>query len=685
MEYNIIEYNYKKDISNISEAITNIYNKSPKTRGKYLPLVASFDIETTAIEKTKNSYMYIWQFSLNNDLLVYGRTWKDYECFTTLLVNLLGLSDKKILLIGVHNLSFEFQFIRKRFNWSSVFALDERKPLYCIDERGIEYTCTYLMSGLSLKKLGTETKKLKYNYSKIRNSKTPLSADELHYCFNDVIIVVEYLHRQIKTFGSVKDIPRTITGVVRNYIKKKAKENKEKFDYLSLLPGDTLELLTIHNSFCGGFTHSNPYNTCITFDNVNSFDLTSAYPCAMVSQFYPRGNSTFVKHFTLDLVHRSFNEKLSIFVVKFRGLRNIFECDSYLSESKCKLEGETIVNGRVYKATTCITTTTSVDFAIIERCYKWDSIEFFYGYMWNVDYLPLSYFQSVQEFYKAKTELKDVENREEEYFNKKGMLNSLYGMCVTNEFKNEITYNAGCWGTSPVDVNVKLSEMKNSTRFTAYVYGVFVTAYVRLTIWNVIFKLGQRYIYSDTDSVKFIGDDFTPFEEYNQTITKSVVNAYEKRGITWNGSYKTIKGDEKPLGVFEYEGKYDKFKTLGAKKYLYYKDGKYNCAVAGCPKDALISVVCDKGNPFDNFKNGLYIPPDKSKKLCHYYKDEPHSEMVDGELMTELSSVCLLDTDFTIGISPKYLKFIYIINNCTASYLKEINNYVLWWKKNINY
>ena len=49
-------------------------------------------------------------------------------------------------------------------------------------------------------------------------------------------------------------------------------------------------------------------------------------------------------------------------------------------------------------------------------------------------------------------------------------------------------------------------------------------------------------------------------------------------------SPKTIKGIEKPLGVWDYEGNYSRFKTLGAKRYMYEIDNDIHITVAGVSK-----------------------------------------------------------------------------------------------------
>ena len=57
----------------------------------------------------------------------------------------------------------------------------------------------------------------------------------------------------------------------------------------------------------------------------------------------------------------------------------------------------------------------------------------------------------------------------------------------------------------------------------------------------------------------------------------------------------TIKGVEKQLGVWDYEGVYTKFKTLGAKRYLVLQDGELALTCAGLPKKSGLEYMKKQG------------------------------------------------------------------------------------------
>ena len=60
------------------------------------------------------------------------------------------------ILIFIHNLSFEFQWFSKLFEWEKVFALSKREVVYALTRDGVEFRCSYVLSGYSLAKLGDE-------------------------------------------------------------------------------------------------------------------------------------------------------------------------------------------------------------------------------------------------------------------------------------------------------------------------------------------------------------------------------------------------------------------------------------------------------------------------------------------------------------------------------------------------
>ena len=143
-------------------------------------------------------------------------------------------SATKRVVIFIENEAFEFQFMRKYFDWEYVFSLDERRPVAALTTLGIEFRCSYILSGYSLEKIGEnlmtyKCKKLvgQYDYSKIRHSDTPLTQTELNYCEMDVRVIMAYIQEKIEEDGSIANILLTNTSYVRQYVRRYTLYNKD--------------------------------------------------------------------------------------------------------------------------------------------------------------------------------------------------------------------------------------------------------------------------------------------------------------------------------------------------------------------------------------------------------------------------------------------------------------------------
>lgn len=188
---------------------------------------AGFDIETSSFyfKNQKCAIMYEWTFGINN-YITYGRTWDQFKILLDAVSQILQTSISNRLIVYVHNLPYEFQFMRQHFSWTKVFLLDDRKPVYAITDKGIEFRCSLKLSGKSLANTAKDLNKYPVekmvgdlDYSKIRHSTTPLTSVELKYCEHDVRVILNYIQEKIETDGNIIKIPLTNTGYVRRYCK----------------------------------------------------------------------------------------------------------------------------------------------------------------------------------------------------------------------------------------------------------------------------------------------------------------------------------------------------------------------------------------------------------------------------------------------------------------------------------
>lgn len=652
---------------------------------EYANIPISFDIETSSFyqDNNKHAIMYIWQCNYNGYNII-GRTWDDFIIFIKNMSDTLGLNDTKRVIIYVHNLAYEFQFLRKYFNWIKVFAEDKYKPIYAINDLGIEFRCSYILTGYKLETLAKHInccviQKLVGNldYNQIRTPSTLITQEEMAYNINDVRIVSAYIYDEIKRLGDITKIPLTKTGYVRNYMRSITIGGKHKtrdnWKFINLIKSLTIsgveEYQLLKRAFMGGFTHANITKVGKTQYNVGSDDLTSAYPYQMCVNYFPMSKGERVVINDKQQFKYLLNHYCCIFDIKFINLRPKLWQDNPLSYSKCWESINVILNnGRVRYADMVSTTVTELDYLIYNTYYEWDKIYIGTCYRYVKGYLPTPIIQGVLALYKNKTELKGVKGSEIEYMNSKELLNSCYGMIVTDICKEDTIYSddSGTWYRDIPDIDDKLTKYNKSwSRFLFYPWGLYVTAHNRYTILcNAINKLGDDYIYSDTDSVKYLNVEQHQyiFNYYNKHVDDMIVKSSKYNNIDISMyKPKTIKGIEKTIGYFDYEGKSDKFKTLGAKRYIYSDNDGLHCTVAGTNKQKLSNYLSQNGlnQAFNDFINGLHIPKEETGKMTHTYIDTPIEGIVkdyNGQYYhyKELSCVHLEQVDYTLSLSSDF-------------------------------
>lgn len=695
-----------EELNDINIDIVSKFDNYSKTVKKYFNVESAFDIETSSVmleNEQKFAFMYEWTFGIKDkNFICYGRTWEEFKDLCRQLQEYFLLDSEHILVVYVHNLSYEFQFMRKYFNWLDVFAVDERKPVKALCSYGIEFRDSYILSGYSLEKLAENLvshniKKLvgDLDYNLTRTHITELTENELAYCNNDVEIVLAYINEQIEQYGSITKIPMTNTGRVRNFVKDKCyfteknhrKSSKGKYQrYKELMKELTLttgEYTMLKRCFMGGFTHASMLYSGKLLHDVASIDFTSSYPYVMLSEKFPMSKPEKVKPTKEQFLKWVNDDNVGLmFVVRFKGLQSKLSFETYLSESKCNvLENPIINNGRVFKADTVQTTITDIDFKILYKCYTWDSIEIANVHKFYMQYLPKPILLAIVELYEKKTTLKDVSGKEVEYLVNKGMLNSVYGMCVTDIVRDNISYKDD-WQLEKYTIEMMNEQIEkynsSSNRFLYYPWGVWVTAYARKNLWNGILEIGIDYVYSDTDSVKFLNYEKHKeyINRYNLDVERKLKKMCKFRQIEFERlKPKTIKGVEKMIGVWDFEGIYTHFKTLGAKRYLVRskKDEKLHLTVAGLSKQNGVEYmlrICnnDYEKVFANFNDDLYIPENETGKHTHTYIDSPITSMITDYQnnvveVTALSGVHLSPCEFTLSISQQYSKFLHDLRN----------------------
>lgn len=632
-------------------------NPATRNKVKYKNLICAFDIETTNIDEIEQAIMYVWQFHIYPDITVVGRTWEEFTLFMQKLCAL--LDDGIYLCVFVHNLSFEFQFLRGiyEFDLGEVFAVDSRKILKCTMHKHIEMRCSYLHSNMSLaeytKKMGVKKAKLsgeKFDYSKKRYPWTPLTEYELDYAVTDVEALAEAISLEMEHDGdNLYSFPLTSTGYVRRDAKKAMRQVSSMYVKNQLPDFTTYQLL--REAFRGGNTHANRYYANKILYDVKSADRSSSYPDIVCNCDFPISNFFNAGQLSMDEVLHLINVRRKAVLMRVAlynvKLKDEFWGSPYISKDKSRnIRGAIFDNGRILQAEYLETTITDVDLMIIMDEYEWEDCAFFDVAHARYGRLPRALIDETIKYYKAKTELKGVKEQEVYYMKSKNKLNSIYGMMAQDPVKQTIdfVYDEFIKRDDPPE---ELLAEHNKKAWSNYAWGVWVTAWARYRLEEGIKLAGDSFVYCDTDSVKYIGN--VDWSEYNKKrITdskKSGAYATDPQGITHY------------MGVYEDDGFYEEFATMGAKKYCYRENGVLHTTIAGVNKRKG-GAELERYGGIEAFREGFVFREAGGTESVYNDKPEISEYVIDGHKIAITSNVMIRDSTYTLGLTAEYAKLL---------------------------
>lgn len=644
----------------------------------FLEIPCAFDIETTNIyRRLKNgridpdfhpfAFMYHWQFCIGYRV-VFGRSWEEFQKMLRMMIREMQLSRNRRLVIYCHNLSYEMQFMRRFLMVTDSFCKAERQPLKVIHDDAIEFRCSAALSNMSLKMFckseNAQFYKMvdEYDYSKIRTSETTLTETEQGYCYNDVRGLCECI-QSLMRFDTLATIPMTSTGYVRRDARKAVKKNKANRRIFKDSFLEPEEYLFLRAAFRGGDTHANARFSGQTLNKVTSYDIASSYPACMMSDKFPMSKFTKIKTSTFIKLRQRKGEFCFLLHVKLNNiLCTADHATPYipLAKTKSLSEDRVLDNGRILKASECSLWVTDIDMEIIHQEYYIESIELGAVYVARADYLPKEYRDVVLDYFVKKTTLKGKDDPESLYMygKSKNRLNALYGMMVMRLDQTLTTYT-GETETGYETIEEPLEKTleayyKKRNNFLAYQWGVWVTCRARARLHRMMQLIGRDLVYVDTDSVKFLNHE-------NHRDQIEALNEELRQEAERSGAYADdLHGKRYYMGVFEYEGDYDRMRTLGAKKYVVDIDGNCYSTIAGVSKSSGQKYFTKHG--LDAFKIGAVIE-DSGHLVAYYNDDDIHQIEIDGCRMTTASNIALIDDTYTIGVTGDYLQLIQNLQN----------------------
>lgn len=652
---------------------------SKKFRYNYLKIACAFDIETTSYYSKKYdrdlATMYIWQLSLDNDTII-GRIWEE---FIRVIEALNDYAEKRegVILCLIQNLSFEFQFIKSIFQWNinregypDIFAKDDRTILYA-KYKNIEFRDTLALTGMGLarfkKNYGLSVDKLvgDLDYSLYRHSKTPVTNKELAYCINDVQILSDFFYKYLfpEYIKPGKKIPLTSTGIVRADIKESfmeiPKEERKKIQnrIRNSQPTEAVYKLWRNFLFRGGLVHASTIACNYLWDAsetgpFGSYDLKSAHPGGMFAKKFPWKYNRRKVDMWEEVLKAARTGDYGFFgVFKFYNIR----CSGYHSlESKNKIieasPDAVYENGRLVFASYIKVCLMELDFFNYEDLYEWERYQVTVLYQAKLEVLPDYIRKIICKYFVLKETLpKDTP----EYNGSKRKLNGIFGMFATGLPEHEVVFNMD---TNEMEMSAQAKSYAELTQYLIMLpqWAIQTAAYTRRDIVKSIKACGFDSMYYDTDSNKIMN-----FEEH-----KGWFENFNKERMELNKSVNTFDYDKKyfeRIGCFELEYIGNRFKVLGAKRYLVEHDGKTQVTVAGMVKGSL-EAYCKKNNLdiWEMFADDLKLPAgDSWKKTTVYYDQAFEDTLTDytgqTETINEGSCVAIIDIPFTMSLEEEFI------------------------------
>lgn len=448
----------------------------------------------------------------------------------------------------------------------------------------VTFLDSYKLIPLSVEKIA-ETfklpiKKLEIDYDRHNDlpEGAPLTDEEKEYLTHDVQIVaagVDYFYSQgldKMTIGSC---------ALREYKTLVGRRNFERW-----FPKFTAKYhKDVKQTYRGGYCLVNPKFAQKEVGNGLVLDNNSIYSAVMYYELMPYGSPIYFKgEYVDDPVYPLYVQMIRCqFELKPGKLPTIQAKGSFMFRGS-----EYLTSSRNEFATLYLT---SVDLQLFRENYDIYNIEYFYGWKFKAG---TGFFDEYIEKWKDNKDLAKAENNPGLYLISKLYLNSLYGKFGTDiTMRSKIPYMDKSGVVQFYDGEPEEKEtlyIALASFVTSYARDITIRASQRITDEYNAGKSKIQWLYSDTDSLHILSDDFSVPE--------------------W------LEIDDLKLGAFKIEGKFNRAKYLRAKCYLlnYAKDlnsdeYSYKTVVAGMPAE------CYEEVNFDNFKFGATYKGKKQPRI----------------------------------------------------------------------
>ena len=661
-KYSMLRWD-KFDYGFLSRNIMYYKKKGKWQKGTWNDVIITADTETSKSHEVSSdplpNHVCAWTISIRayhcNIVTLYGTRPSEMVCALDRIKRALKGDE---LYVYFHNLAYDYTFLRLFLHHtfgtpSKQLNTKPHNPILIGFENGLIIKDSLILSNCKLEKwandLNVKHKKAvgSWDYDKIRDQGETFTRSELHYIENDTLALAECLDAFCMSLNkTIYSIVYTATGIVRQEVRERAKENNGHRDF-ERQALDYVQFVKFRKLYHGGYSHGNRYYIGeVLADGITSCrDFASSYPFCLLAYKYPCSKFTALsKTVDTDYILRNADNYAFAFKISFINikLKDRFMPMPALQASKCdQTINLKVDNGRVLSAGYCSLYICELDLQVIASMYEWDECSCSEVEVAKKSYLPRWFTDYVFELYKAKCEKKVTSKADPVgYALSKMRVNSVYGLCVQSPVREEYIevtepgdYKINAEGDLAfyqsgeyrIDFDKDMKKeydkyLKSPNSVLPYQIGCWCTAYAFRNLFtlgscvNYYYENGDlayppHWYYSDTDSC--YSDDWNDdkIAQYNENCKKLLKD---------NGYGAVVVGDKEYwLGVAEPDSSYDEYVVLGSKRYCgrSTEDDELHITVAGVPKKG---AACLKDD-ITNFRKGFIFDGITTGKLTHFY------------------------------------------------------------------
>lgn len=389
-------------------------------------------------------------------------------------------------------------------------------------------------------------------------------------------IVLNGIKKYREKYNSLDMIPPTQAGELRRECKHKITDKSYYAKVDETIKSVSFDMYkNLVQAFIGGTLGVNDLYKDRLIKNIYSDDMGSAYPGVMVSRKFPMSpweDSSYDKDDDYRyLIIAKFTKVSSKTINRFYPYA---KCDDGVNQID--------MNNSLDSADEVTLTLTDIDFEIFKKTYKYESCEIISCKRSKAEYLPKQLVNLMLKYYNEKTLLKDTDEVSK-YRHAKVSNNCFYGVAVTKNITDTITFKNNEWGKDLIkteeDYNKKRDALIGKKTLMPYQVGVWVTAYVREIMWNIIPEIDMDVVYYDTDCIKH-RNNTDIFKKENARIMEHIKAAASFHKIP----LKKFSPNNRTIGCFEEEDFCYEFKAIGMKKYAKRTEKGIEAFISGMPK-----------------------------------------------------------------------------------------------------